>query len=634
MAAGCSGHDTHSLDMAESVMDTHSDSALSILRTIDPSALDAPELARYALLHSQALDKNYIDEDNDSLINLAYRYYLNTDDQRHKMLACYYYAVVNLNAGNTGTALSAALQAENLAISSGDVPTASLTQCIIGIIFSRAFNHSQAIAYHKLSLDNAKRAGKSAWQANQYNLLAGDYISAHNFDSAKIYLDSARIITGSDDPGLRLQEFLIHAGGGNDSQADSVYRTMIAANDSIAPRVHALAALANFRLGKTDRYAELMSLSEQHTHDWYDSIDIAGVKEKAAILQNDYNTAYHEAMYTRKETSRIFNRLADSSLFKLQIAHEQLINEDLAHRQHDSRNTITILTIILVCTIISAVSLLMYIHALKRRRAAELNAIHEQNARIAAESELSRQQSEMKIKSLNDHYQTAVSSLTDKERALHEATATLEALREMSDNLMRQKTELVAAKTQLEAENRKLNDENNSLNDMTASYSELEIINSRLENEILEINNRISRQEDSMRRALKNQYEWIDRLTYLRTKIEISSAADRDKYIRDIDSELKHTRTRKFFDSLQKEIDETRNNLISRIKEQCRSLDENDIMLISYFCIGMTTQALEVITGKGSNVIYKSKSRIKSIIRNEAPEILAEMADIFRQTTR
>ena len=65
-----------SLDRAESCMSAIPDSALMILELIDSLHFDSrSQSARYALLKSIALDKNYIDRTDDSLINIAVSYY-------------------------------------------------------------------------------------------------------------------------------------------------------------------------------------------------------------------------------------------------------------------------------------------------------------------------------------------------------------------------------------------------------------------------------------------------------------------------------------------------------------------------------------------------------------------------------
>ncbi|MDE6262090.1 MAG: hypothetical protein K2M09_02150, partial [Muribaculaceae bacterium] len=72
------------LIMAETIMEERPDSALAILREIDGSALSGESQARHALLLSQAYDKNYIDQMNDSLISIALDYYTTSSDEYHK----------------------------------------------------------------------------------------------------------------------------------------------------------------------------------------------------------------------------------------------------------------------------------------------------------------------------------------------------------------------------------------------------------------------------------------------------------------------------------------------------------------------------------------------------------------------
>lgn len=59
----CSNPNTQKfLDHAESIMETHPDSALAKLSGIKPESLsESKQKARHALLLSMALDKNYID---------------------------------------------------------------------------------------------------------------------------------------------------------------------------------------------------------------------------------------------------------------------------------------------------------------------------------------------------------------------------------------------------------------------------------------------------------------------------------------------------------------------------------------------------------------------------------------------
>lgn len=79
------------LDDIESYIQTKPDSALTALSRIDTSSLRAPKMrAQYALLLAMALDKNYIDTTDLSVIRPAVEYYQGHGTPRQKMLAYYY----------------------------------------------------------------------------------------------------------------------------------------------------------------------------------------------------------------------------------------------------------------------------------------------------------------------------------------------------------------------------------------------------------------------------------------------------------------------------------------------------------------------------------------------------------------
>jgi tetratricopeptide (TPR) repeat protein len=67
------------------------DSALAVLDTMDRTLLKNEHLrAHHALLHAMALDKNYIDVTDDSLSNVALKYYQNHGDKRNLVRSLYY----------------------------------------------------------------------------------------------------------------------------------------------------------------------------------------------------------------------------------------------------------------------------------------------------------------------------------------------------------------------------------------------------------------------------------------------------------------------------------------------------------------------------------------------------------------
>lgn len=140
------------LDKAEVDISEHPDSALSALQSIDKTSL-APgrQTARYSLLLSMALDKNYIDITNDSTISIAYDYYQKHGNTRYKMLSSYYAGIVHQNAGNDLQAAVEFDRALELAQALKDNHYAGLSCRHLSSIHAKNYNHVQALEYSKLA---------------------------------------------------------------------------------------------------------------------------------------------------------------------------------------------------------------------------------------------------------------------------------------------------------------------------------------------------------------------------------------------------------------------------------------------------------------------------------------------------
>lgn len=82
------------LEKAESLIYTNPDSALFLLQKINPNIESVSVKAKYALLLTQAKDKNYVLHTDDSLINIAVNYYDSIGDIEEAAKAHYYLARV------------------------------------------------------------------------------------------------------------------------------------------------------------------------------------------------------------------------------------------------------------------------------------------------------------------------------------------------------------------------------------------------------------------------------------------------------------------------------------------------------------------------------------------------------------
>ena len=155
-------HVTEPLHRAEALMNEHPDSALNLLKGIAQTELQTEaHHARYALLYSQALDKNYSDKTNDSLINVAVDYYRQTDEVRSKFLSYYYKGRIHINAGENPEAMLAFMEAEQLVDALGDDYYAGLLYQYIASIYRSYMDYPKAMEYAEQSIDSYTRAGKN-----------------------------------------------------------------------------------------------------------------------------------------------------------------------------------------------------------------------------------------------------------------------------------------------------------------------------------------------------------------------------------------------------------------------------------------------------------------------------------------
>lgn len=103
------------LSHVHSILETHPDSALSILKNIDKTSLDNKEdEARYSLLMSMALDKNYIDTTTFDIIQPAIDYYLKEGTPDEKMTTYYYQGRIFQNRDEDDKAMLSFLNAREM----------------------------------------------------------------------------------------------------------------------------------------------------------------------------------------------------------------------------------------------------------------------------------------------------------------------------------------------------------------------------------------------------------------------------------------------------------------------------------------------------------------------------------------
>ena len=152
---------TDALHRAEALMNEYPDSAWAVLNTLSPDAMGQSRArALYALLYTQAQDKTYRDETNDSLISIAVDYYRHTDDARRKFLSYYYKGRVSFNAKDYLTATSCYMEAEQLADAVGDDYLTGLLYAELGRIYRLYYDYPKSLEAYQKAAECYERADK------------------------------------------------------------------------------------------------------------------------------------------------------------------------------------------------------------------------------------------------------------------------------------------------------------------------------------------------------------------------------------------------------------------------------------------------------------------------------------------
>lgn len=115
VSCGRQGAVSEKLDVAESLMNARPDSALAVLQGIPASAVKGKKAsARYALLSSMALDKNYIDTTTFDILQPAIDYYTQHGTPDEQLRTYYYQGRIYQNQGDDDSAMRSFMKGRDL----------------------------------------------------------------------------------------------------------------------------------------------------------------------------------------------------------------------------------------------------------------------------------------------------------------------------------------------------------------------------------------------------------------------------------------------------------------------------------------------------------------------------------------
>lgn len=197
----CTSKDASEIfDRVENYMETCPDSALLLLNQIPQSEkLQGKECADYALLLTQARDKNYLDSlQSDSLIKLAVDYYQDSDDKVRGGKALFYYGKVIALQGDNEKAMQAYLDAQERLEGTKEYKLQAWIQEYVGRINDDQERYDMALDNYQKSIFYNRKAGNTLGIVYAYRNIAWIYEVRQNWDSVNWYVEAGFSLLNGD----------------------------------------------------------------------------------------------------------------------------------------------------------------------------------------------------------------------------------------------------------------------------------------------------------------------------------------------------------------------------------------------------------------------------------------------------
>ena len=189
--SGRSGQEALPLELvqAENLMYEHPDSALQILQgMVIPS--DKEAYATWALLLTQAKYKCFV-EQSDSLVNVAYDYFMKGNNDQKKMLTLFCKAALCEEEKNIEDALIYYLESTKFVDDAKDYIVAYLVYAHISSIYAHQKLYDYAVTHAEKANEYAILSNDSYYIVSSYNCLARAYSAQKDYFKAIEFYDKA-----------------------------------------------------------------------------------------------------------------------------------------------------------------------------------------------------------------------------------------------------------------------------------------------------------------------------------------------------------------------------------------------------------------------------------------------------------
>lgn len=561
------------LAKAEAIMYEYPDSALHILQEIQPDTpSDNEQNATWALLMTQAQYKNSIQQ-SDSLINIAYNYFINKDDAQRKALALFYKGALCNKAHKAEEALQYYLEAATEVEKTDDYQLAFLINSEVGLMYLYRKLNDYAMRYFEKAHYYAELSKNYKYIAYSFIYIARIYSIKKQAIKAIEYYNKTIKIGKENDISTQLAEAmneisLLFVNLGNNKEAlhyaQEAFR-LEQTDQNI------------FALGDTYRYLHQYDSAHYYLSQASQSANIRTARSAYQALfyisqeLNDYKKAveYSEKLWFYQDSIGKIER--NESLIEMQEKYDQqrIINENNLSQMKKDR----IIRYALIALIILTITICLY----QRKIVSQKQEIQEKEEKIRCFT--------MKI---HDN-ETLISR---NQMRLEELTIQMKVNKEIKEQWKEQKK----IRQEIEQQNEALKQENNELQNHIGSYAQS--LKEKLKE--LETMKHLSEENQNLHKREAFLCNQLIKQTELFNKLKTT------KYIDD-----------KLWKEIKAKIDLLFDNYTQRLYQQIPSLTDGDIQICCLIKLRFTNGDIANMLAISPTSVSKRKLRLKERIVQE-----------------
>ena len=606
---------------AETVMNEHPDSALNLLKDIvQPELKTQAHHARYALLYSQALDKNYIDLTSDSLINIAVDYYKDRDDVRAKFFSYYYLGRIYTNANNLTQATLAYMEAEQLVDELGDDYAAGLLYKQIGLVYDSYYDFPKSLQAYQQAIEYFTKANKPIHKIQAQLTLSSVYRNLDEEEKCYKVLQSALMESQNLNDQSLIKScinnlILVCINLERWEEATQWYQEYQKNNSRNYPTIAFYGYIAQL-YAKNKNFKEAFMLLDEtwkKTKNVQDSINLYHAESQV----HQMNGSWEEAYRSMRKSITYQNQIIRESLQQpVLTTQNNYLNQELEFKAYKLRieKTLRIVSISLI-SFIAVVTIFLIWNKLRKDYLSKLKKQEIENGLQIEKIQLEAEEREQSLQSIA--------------RLLEQKLKEEEYL--SSQNMDKLRTELEATQHHIKESQKVQQEMSNYIKELCQQKQTLK---DELENRTaiireLEEENRTTHISNNLKSKLLKRY-----FTLMEDMITLSSRKfkkDEDKHealSKQYKEAINNFSGNKSTDAkLEKIVNECNDDIMKHLRAEIKLPDNTYYQLACYLLAGYSVNVIACVLGETTNTIYKRRDKIRSIIM----ESEANHKDLFLQ---